>query len=634
MKNSVFVLFAILFAGQAWGEVCVWNGTTWDKVTVYPEGVSAFACPQEMKNQCSQCYLNANSNQSPYDLAQSYNAKYKNEQINVDKEGLVTSETSSDNNGGQGNEIAGSTNGGTTGGGGSGLPNDQNGFNNCISGYKQNEVTPDAAAALCQKMGFTPNTGNTNGSNGNMTEQQAQAVLSQLDDTPSNNVQNSNKDSSNQNSEKMSKADRDKYAAEGEKQLKKNKNSASGGTGSDDITQKHEGKYGGNYGGWSTETTQVVNQGSNMLLNGLQTSSANQVALTGQTQNTQLQQRQMAGTATYQDSYNAQAASLEATAKQNSNMALYTAGVAVIQGSMGVLHQASVKTVNAKAGYAYGRIKAQKTTATGSNAINLAQQYINTSNNQAGEVKAQQQAAVQQAALVALDTVRIANYANQAKQARELAANLKAQGAAATGPQFTIGNNNPMANPTPDQAALTTPGAVVASDDTTSPDLPTSGDAFNPDLPAGPMAGQSPSQGGMGAPATPQGDSGSGLASAGGTSAANDEKKADTAALSKNAEGTYSPSDDAGSKFSRAGGMGGGSGVGVDNSFADLLKKFLPGGDDEKKGQDNLSFGSDRSPASDQAAVLGRNQNIFEAIHKRYEKKQAEGAIIFAGEKS
>ena len=190
-----------------------------------------------------------------------------------------------------------------------------------------------------------------------------------------------------------------------------------------------------------------------------------------------------------------------------------------------------------------------------------------------------------------------------------------------------------MANPTPDQNALTDPGAVVDNDDTTVPDASLPTDGLDPNMPTGPVASQSPSQGGMGAPATPQGDSGMGLGSAGGTSAANDDKKADTSALTKNAEGTYSPSDDAGSKFSRAGGMGGGAGVGLDNGFADLLKKFLPGGDDEKKGQDNLNFGSDRSPASDQAAVLGRNQNIFEAIHKRYEKKQAEGAIIFAGDK-
>jgi hypothetical protein len=71
--------------------------------------------------------------------------------------------------------------------------------------------------------------------------------------------------------------------------------------------------------------------------------------------------------------------------------------------------------------------------------------------------------------------------------------------------------------------------------------------------------------------------------------------------------------------------------VGVDDSFANLLKKFLPGGEDEKaKAQDPAALAfNDRAPASDQAAVMGRNKNIFDAIHSRYVKKLTEGAVVF-----
>jgi hypothetical protein len=91
----------------------------------------------------------------------------------------------------------------------------------------------------------------------------------------------------------------------------------------------------------------------------------------------------------------------------------------------------------------------------------------------------------------------------------------------------------------------------------------------------------------------------------------------------------------AGSYAAVAGGGGyksrnaGGSGkTGVDTGFADLLKKFLPGAETEKKkAPGELQFG-DRSPASSQTAVIGRNKNIFEEISKRYQKKSAEGSVF------
>ena len=65
-------------------------------------------------------------------------------------------------------------------------------------------------------------------------------------------------------------------------------------------------------------------------------------------------------------------------------------------------------------------------------------------------------------------------------------------------------------------------------------------------------------------------------------------------------------------------------------SFADLLKKLLPGGDEAKKkdaGADGIAMG-DRAPASDQAAVIGRNKNIFDEIHKRYQLKAQQKAVF------
>ena len=66
-------------------------------------------------------------------------------------------------------------------------------------------------------------------------------------------------------------------------------------------------------------------------------------------------------------------------------------------------------------------------------------------------------------------------------------------------------------------------------------------------------------------------------------------------------------------------------------SFADLLKKLLPGGDEAAKrkdaGADSIAMG-DRAPASDQAAVIGRNKNIFDEVHKRYQLKAQQKAVF------
>jgi len=182
-------------------------------------------------------------------------------------------------------------------------------------------------------------------------------------------------------------------------------------------------------------------------------------------------------------------------------------------------------------------------------------------------------------------------------------------------------NTDPLAMPTPDT------GSLVA---TTTPDADLNGGnqeinpgALNPDAggpaPAAFVAATPAADAGMGGAGAP--------GSVSGTSAAKDDAaKADAMAGKPQAGGNYG-NDGSGSKFSRSAPS---AGVGVDPNFADMLKKFLPGGDDDKKSDlaKNLSLG-DRSPASDQAAVMGRNQNIFDEIHKRYQKKNTEGAVVF-----
>jgi hypothetical protein len=132
----------------------------------------------------------------------------------------------------------------------------------------------------------------------------------------------------------------------------------------------------------------------------------------------------------------------------------------------------------------------------------------------------------------------------------------------------------------------------------------------------------------VGANAEPGAGGGAGgLGAAGGTSADKSAMEAGPqgpAAQTK--AGSYAAVSGGGGYKSK--GSGAGAKTGVDSAFADLLKKFLPGEEKaQKKGPGELEFG-DRSPASNQAAVIGRNKNIFEEIHKRYQKKSAEGAVF------
>ncbi len=197
---------------------------------------------------------------------------------------------------------------------------------------------------------------------------------------------------------------------------------------------------------------------------------------------------------------------------------------------------------------------------------------------------------------------------------------------------FTPGNNtntnpdDPSALPTPDT------GALVDDQNTTADEGLAKGvDPFNPNPGDGVGAGPA----GHFDPAAPQGMAGGGGGNplGGGTSttgAKSDDAGKQEAQAKNQGGGTYGSDDSKGSGYSRVGG-GGGSGVGIDTNFADLLKKFLPGGEEDKaKKDDGLTFDADRGLASDKAAVLGRNKNIFDEVHKRYQQKSSEGAVMYS----
>jgi hypothetical protein len=209
-----------------------------------------------------------------------------------------------------------------------------------------------------------------------------------------------------------------------------------------------------------------------------------------------------------------------------------------------------------------------------------------------------------------------------------------------TAPNTTANYNIQLSNEAPQQggvdtAALTTEGeggtilnpeadkTAVGLDDNTQ---------FNPnptnELPQGPSEERLAAGGAQG----PQAGGGGGGGGLGGTSAAQEDGGPQAPAKTKDQVGSYASSDGAGGPRGAGGkAAGGAGGVGIDQSFADLLKKLLPGEDEgEKKdaGAEQVALG-DRAPASDQAAVIGRNQNIFEVIHKRYLKKNQEGAVLY-----
>ena len=250
----------------------------------------------------------------------------------------------------------------------------------------------------------------------------------------------------------------------------------------------------------------------------------------------------------------------------------------------------------------------------------------NVNDNQASEL------AYQQAAMTSTMTALVDTAKNIATHAAAMKADSIIAGTTVpTGGGFLFNPSAPGTNPN-DVAPAATPdtGAVVANTDNSAAPTNPNDAQFNPG--GNPNDGNpAPTPGDLipGALAGNQNPSTAGGGGVGGTTAAKDDTVAATGKKAADSVGTYTASDGSGSMFSKAGGSGSGPGVGMDMGFAELLKKMLPGGEDEKKAEPAALAFTDRSLASDQAAVIGRNKNIFEEIHKRYQKKNSEGAIVF-----
>lgn len=258
----------------------------------------------------------------------------------------------------------------------------------------------------------------------------------------------------------------------------------------------------------------------------------------------------------------------------------------------------------------------------------------NIEQNEAGEKNAQNMAAAQQA-LVGYQTMQRAQQLRNEKATAEMLA-MQAQAAAGNGGGFTF---NPGSGPQPNTPGDNPNGdpnnnGQVTNVDTGEQGIAADGDLMNPGINDGgfeaPQAGQfvaGKQDGGGG------GGSGGGMGGTSGTSAAKDDGKGGGEAPGKNQAGGAFASGDgggSGSRFSRPGG----GGSGADSNWLEMMKKFLPGGDEVAKHEEERVDLTDRSLASDQPSVLGRNKNIFEEISKKYQKKNNEGAIVFTGDRT
>jgi hypothetical protein len=323
-------------------------------------------------------------------------------------------------------------------------------------------------------------------------------------------------------------------------------------------------------------------------------------------------------------------------------------GIAALgQGLLGYMHVRSNKKVDAAATDANKDIKDSRdqalldlSTCTKNKGLYCQENYNqkistldamtdNVKNNKLGEKNQQ----VNYAALQAVQTADTAMKALRHHSEAKAVGGITYTGPQIQAPHYTIGDNpgetvqpgvDPAINPNPTESALVD---STQNADTKKFDAPAQVDlGNNNELPKGPDAPHLMADAG-----TAQGQIGGGGGGGGSTSAAHPDEGGAQAPGSKTKEGgNYGDSGAGGGSGGSRGSRGAeGAGVGMDGAFADLLKKLMPGGEEEKpKAQGPIVF-SDRTPASDQAAVIGRGKNIFDEIHKRYLKKNTEGALVF-----
>ena len=283
--------------------------------------------------------------------------------------------------------------------------------------------------------------------------------------------------------------------------------------------------------------------------------------------------------------------------------------------------------------------KARDRLASNNNQIAIHQQRIkNIENNSQSEIAAQRGAKAESYASMGTSLIIAAHHGFEAKRLDIVAKNSQITGSGEA-PKFAVVQNssgqvvdnpdNQGSSPDTEQAALTNtdvgPGDEKFDDSIKN---------FNPDFNDPRLASLPPvgEGGSVNPPSAPSG--GSAASGAGGTSAAQDSGQGGPEAPGgKTQAGKYESGEGGGSRFSRGGGSAIGSGkVGLDGGFADLLKKFLPGAEDERAPAEANALadaGDDRTPASDRASVISREKNIFKEVSKRYLKKNSDGSVLF-----
>ncbi len=418
----------------------------------------------------------------------------------------------------------------------------------------------------------------------------------------------------------------------------------------------------GKYGGFDCYVSATANSFAPVVDMMANMAGKNAVATAGMNQTTALTTQ--GASATQNSVYAAQAAVARTAAKADYKAGTIDTVMAAAQGALGVMHIASTRKVNATAaGLTTDKIKqtkayqdelasldnAQKTTnrnayldandtttradLRAASAVTSDQEAINQAtaithvqanikSNKDLEVVAQQKMALVQTLAMA-STAATAHKHNMDAAAANAIANMSATAATATAFSFNPNSGlasaaNPDNNPNVDNT--TTPLADNAPTTTTTDG--NMGALPNNTLTGGPTP--APNVAVAAAPGS-QGGGGAGLGGGNTSASKDDNKPAAEAAAKSQVGGQYAAGDGAGVKYSHGG--GGAAGVGVSDGFADMLKKML-GGDDPKKDlvQNKIDLDG-RSPASDSAAVLGRDKDIFKAIHNRYQTKNSQGAI-------
>lgn len=413
----------------------------------------------------------------------------------------------------------------------------------------------------------------------------------------------------------------------------------------EEIMEKNEGGFDGRYGtlhsGISRSASELMVQGMGVL---------DDMGRSKVVQNSNIQAANLAAqgpTVTSRNMIDSQNKVNEETRLQLDKAKKRANITALSQTLLGAAHLASNSVVKRRASEANGRIDAriatlEKDLVTHANnpvAQARIRQEIEVLNEKSGNVSKNlngaRNAQVMNSLTMGIEAAKSFNKARQFKIERDAVRDQDYSGL-----QNNQNYNIQLTNEAPPPGAVDTAPTVTALTDGQILNPETDDKAvaledqpqFNPtDLDT--MAGAPPAPGfGEGRTETPQGAPGGGGGGVGGTQAAQDDGGPQAPAKTKDPVVSYAANDPTAAGRGFSGKSGGGSeGVGIDQAFADLLKKLLPaeeGAESRDAGADQVALG-DRAPASDQAAVIGRNQNIFEVIHKRYLKKSQEGAVLY-----